>query len=98
MGGPVSVVFQTFLCIKQKGIAVVVSTKPIFDKSYVDDTYIHRKKNVNDELFQKMNNYHLNIKLTLEENRRQFLDTKSIRKNNTISTQAFTKLAKFPVH
>ena len=47
---------------------VAVSTKPNFDKSYSDDTYMHRKKNVNDELFQKMNSYHLNIKLTLEEN------------------------------
>ena len=74
---------------------VAVSTKPNFGKSYGDDTYIHRKKNVNDELFQKMNSYHLNIKLTLEENPRKFLDTKSIKKNNTISTQAFTK---FPVH
>ena len=36
---------------------VVVPTKPIFDKSYVDDTYIRRKKNINDELFQKMNSW-----------------------------------------
>ena len=45
-----------------------------------------------------MNSYHLNIKLTLEENPRKVLDTKIIRKNNTISTQTFTKLTKFPVH
>ena len=77
---------------------VVVPAKPIFDKSYVDDTYIRRKKNVNDKLFQKMNSYYLNIKLTLEENPRKFLDTKIIREINTISTEAFTKLTKFPVH
>ena len=47
---------------------VAVPAKPIFGKSYVDDTYMRRNKNVNDELFQKMNSYHLNIKLTLEEN------------------------------
>ena len=76
---------------------VAVPAKPIFGKSYVDDTYMRRNKNVNDELFQKMNSYHLNIKLTSEENPRKFLDTKIIRENNTISTQAFTKLTKFPV-
>ena len=40
----------------------------------------------------------MNIKLTLEESPRKFLDTEIIRKNNTISTQLFTKLTKFPVH
>ena len=77
---------------------VVVPAKPIFYKRYVDDTYIRRKKNVNDELFQNLNCYHKNIKLTLKENPRKFLDTKIIRKNNTISTQVFTKLTKFPVY
>ena len=77
---------------------VVVPAKPIFYKRYVDETYIRRKKNVNDELFQNLNCYHTNIKLNLEENPRKFLDTKIIRKNNTISTQVFTKLTKFPVH
>ena len=48
-------------------------------------------KNVKDELFQ-------NFKTTLEENPRKLLDTEIIRKNNTISTQVFTKLTKFPVH
>ena len=77
---------------------VVVPAKPIFQKSYVDDKYIHRKKNVNDELFQSLNSYHTNIKSTLEENPRKLLDIKIIRRNNTISSQAFTKLTKFPVH
>ena len=49
-------------------------------------------------LFQNLNNYHTNIKFTLEENSRRFLDTAIIRKSNTISTQVFTKLTKFPVH
>ena len=44
---------------------VVVPAKLIFDKSNVDDTYIRKQKNVNDQLFQKMNSYQLNIKLTL---------------------------------
>ena len=37
---------------------VVVPAKPIFYKRYVDDTYIRRKKNVNNELFQNLNSFH----------------------------------------
>ena len=54
-------------------------------------------KNVNDELFQNLSSYHKNIKLTLEENLRKFLNIKIIRKNNIISNQVFAKLTKFPV-
>ena len=90
MGGHVSVVFSDiFTCKMEDG--VVDPAKPIFYKRYVDNTYIRRKKNVNDELFQNLNCYHTNIKLTLEENPRKFLDTEIIRKKNT-------KLTKFPVH
>ena len=85
-----------FMCKMEED--VVVPAKPIFYKHYVDDTYIRRKKNVNDELVQNLNSYHTNIKLTLEENPRKFLDTEIIRKNNTISNQVFAKLTKFPVH
>ena len=96
MGSPVSVVSSDiFMCKMEED--VVVPAKPIFYKRYVDDTYIRRKKNVNDELFQNLNCYHTNIKLTLEGNPRKFLDTEIIRKNNTISTQVFTKLTTFPV-
>ena len=68
MGGPVSVVFffDIFTCKMEDD--VVVPAKPIFYKSYVNDTYIHRKKSVNDELFRYLNSYQTNIKLTLEEN------------------------------
>ena len=97
MSGPMSVVFSEIFMCKMKE-DVVVPAEPIFYKRYVDDTYIRRKKNVNDELFQNLNYYHTNIKLTLEKNPRKFLDTEIIRKNNTISTQVFTKLTKFPVH
>ena len=48
MGGPVSVVFSDiFMCKIEKD--VVVPAKPIFYKPYIDDIYIYRKKNVNDE-------------------------------------------------
>ena len=47
MGGPVSVVFFDIFICKMEEIAVVPA-KPIFHKYYVDETYIRRKKNVND--------------------------------------------------
>ena len=59
---------------------------------------MRRKKHVNSKLFQNLNSYHKNITVNLEENPRKFLDAEIIRKNNTISTQVFTKLTKFPVH
>ena len=70
MGGPVSVFLDIFMCKMEED--VVVPTKLVFYKCYVDDTHIRRKKNVNDELFQKLNRYHTNIKLTLEENLESF--------------------------
>ena len=74
MGGPVSVVFSDiFMC--EMEVDVVVPADPIFYKRFVDDTYIHRQKNVNDKLIRNLNSYHTNIKLTLEENPEKFLDT-----------------------
>ena len=81
-----------YMCKMEKD--VVVPAKPIFNKCCVDDTYICRKKNINDELFQSLNSYHKDIKLTFEENPRKFLNTKIVRKN-TISTKVFIKLTNF---
>ena len=55
-------------------LTIVAPLKPIFDKRYAYDTYVGRKKNTTDELFEKLNTYHDNIKLTIEENPRKFLD------------------------
>ena len=40
--------------------------------------YIRKKKNEPDILFEKLNSYHWNIKLTVEKNSMKFLDTKII--------------------
>lgn len=37
-------------------------------KGYVDDKYIGTKKNEPDNLLEKLNSYHPNIKLTTEKN------------------------------
>ena len=74
MGWPISVVFSDiFMC--EMELDVVVPAKPIFYKRYVDDTYVRRKKNDVDKLFEELNSYNENIKLTLEANPTKFLDT-----------------------
>ena len=72
--------------------------KPIFYKPYVDDTYIKRKRNESDTLFDALNSYHPNIKFTLEQNPKRFLDTQIIKENNGIKTQVFVKKSMYPVH
>ena len=44
-----------------------------------------RKKNDADKLFQKLNSYNENIKLTLEVNPTKFLDTELVRENGEIT-------------
>ena len=59
MGGPISAVLSDiFICKMEED--TVATSKPLFYKRYVDDTYVRRKKNETDELYL----YHQNIKLT----------------------------------
>ena len=95
MGGPISVVFADIYMCKMED-DVVAPLKPIFYK-YVDDTYVRRKKNATDELFEKLNTYHDNIKLTIEENPTKFLDTEIVRHNSAIITKVYTRSNKFPI-
>ena len=69
--------------------------KPIFYKRYVD---VKRKRNKSDTLFNALNSYHPNIKFTLEQNPKRFLDTQIIKENNGIKTQVFAKKTMYPVH
>ena len=77
MGGPISVVFEYIYMCKMED-DVVAPLKPIFYKRYVDDTYVRRKKNTTDKLFEKLSTYHDNIKLTIEENLTKFLHTEIV--------------------
>ena len=45
---------------------ILIPQKPLFYCCYVDDIYNRRKKFKHDELLEKLNNYHLKIKLTIE--------------------------------
>ena len=97
MGGPISVVFADIYMCKMED-DVVAPIKPIFYKRYVDDTYIRRKKNTKDELFEKLNTYHDNIKFTIEKNPTKFLDTETVRHDSAIIIKVHKRSEKFLVH
>ena len=63
----------------------------MFHTRYVDDTFVHRKKHMRDTLFDGLNSYRQNIKLTREVNSLKFLDKELIRKLKK-------KTNKFAVH
>ena len=77
MGGPISVSFSDIYVCKVEEDIVALS-KPNFYKRYVDDTYVRRKKNETNELYDALNWYHQDIKLTLELDPTKFLDTEII--------------------
>ena len=65
MGGLILVVFSNIFSAKME-FDVVKPLKPRLSKRYVNDIYSKRIKNQPDKLFEKLNNYHPNIKLTTE--------------------------------
>ena len=91
MGGPIS-----HMCKMAED--VVKPLKPIFYKRCVDNTYVKRKCDEADTLFDALNLYHPNIKFTLEQNPEKFLDTQIIKENNQIKTQVFVKKSMYPLH
>ena len=64
IGGLILVVFSKIFCVKME-FDVVKPLKPKLYKRYVDDIYSKRIKNQPDKLFEELNHYHLNIKLTI---------------------------------
>ena len=72
MGGPLSVTFSDIYMVKMEN-DVVIPSKPIFYRRFVGDIYSRRKFFA---LFDRLNNYHSNIKFTIEVNPSKFLNTK----------------------
>ena len=95
MGGPLSVTFSDIYMAKLEN-EVVVPIKPIFYKRYVDDIYSRRKKG-DDYLFNQMNSYHPNIKLTIELSPSKFLDTKLTNISGIYKFNVHRKQTKLPI-
>ena len=96
MGGPYSLTLADIHMIRREN-NVVKPLNPPFYKRYVDDMYNRRKKNCVDGLYNKLNNYHPNIKLTIETNPSKFLDTEIINENGKIETRVFRKNTKLSI-
>ena len=94
MGGPISVVLSNIFCVKME-FDVVKPLKPKLYNRY-GDIYSKRIKNQPDKLFEKLNNYHPNIKLTIGANPSKFLDNEIMIKNGIIETSFAVKESKIP--
>ena len=96
MGGSLSVVFAKIFMTKLEE-DVVRPMNPSFYRRFVDDSIIRREKNKPDELFNKINSYHKNIKFTIEITPRKFLDTE-ISYEKEIQTSVYRSDNKLPNH
>ena len=94
MGGPLSVTFSDIYMVKMEN-DVVIPSKPIFYHRFVDDIYSRQKLGDN-VLFEQLNSYHQNIKLTIEVNPSTFLDTKLTNINGTYKFNVCRKNTKLP--
>ena len=90
MGEPISVALSDIYVCKMEG-DIVAPSKLVFCKRYLNDTYVKRKKNNIDELYNALNLYHQNIKQTLELH-----PTEIIRSNFKITIQVYNKMKKAP--
>ena len=97
MGGAISVIMSGIFMAKLEKDQVK-PLKPRLYKRYVDDTISSRKKNCNsDPLFEALNSYHNNIKLTVEVNPSRFLDTSfHVKDDATVITSVYRKPGKLP--
>ena len=94
MGGTSSVTLSDIYMAKMKD-DIVEKYQPTFYKRYVDDIINRRKKDQVDLLFNDLNNYHLNINLTLELNPKRLLDTNLEFENGILITSVHCKETKF---
>lgn len=77
---------------------VVKPLKAKLDKCYVADIYSKWIRNQPYKLFKKLNNSHLNLKLTTQVNPSKFLDTEIMIKNGIIETSVLVEESKIPNH
>ena len=94
MGGSLSVSLSDIYMAKMEDD--VEKYQNTFYKRYVDDIINRRKKNQVDILFNDFNNYHQNIKLTLELTPKRVLDTNLEFQNGILITSVHRKETKLP--
>ena len=85
VSGALSVILADIHMVRTE-IEVLKSMNPPFYKQFVDYIYSRRNKSQQDVLFEASNNFHPNIKLTIEVNPEKFLDTKILLNNKVVVT------------
>ena len=91
MGGPLSVILADIHMVRTENEVVKPINLPFYER-FVDDIYSKRNKSLLDVLFETLNNFHPNIKLTIEVNPVEFLNTKVILNNEgVVTTQIYRK-------
>ena len=88
MGGPLSVTFSDIYMVKMEN-DVEIPSKPIFNRRFADDI-CSRWKLGDNVLFERLNSYHPNIKLTIV-NPSKFLDTKLTNISGTYKFSVYWK-------
>ena len=98
MGGPLSVILSDIFMTKLEE-EVVIPRNPKFYRRFVDDSFNIRKKDVPDELFEKLNKFKPSkIRFTIETAPSKFLDTKVKVKEMKFETALYHKTTKLPPH
>ena len=97
MRGPIAVVPSNIFCVKME-YDVVKPLKPKLPKRYINNIYNKWIKNLLDKLFQKLNNYHQNIKLTIEVNSSKFLDMEIMTNNDITEASVVVAESKISNH
>ena len=77
---------------------IVIPTKHIFYRRYVDGIYNTRKKNIVKSLFKTLNFYHETIKLATEIDSIKLLDTHLHNKDGIYVTKLYTKETEIQAH
>ena len=77
---------------------IIIPQKSLFYRRYVDDIYNRRRKFKHDELFEKLNNYHPRIKLTIEVSPAKLLDTSLNLNNGIYAFKEYRETTKRPTH
>ena len=85
MGALILVVLCNIFFVKME-FDIVKPLKPKPYKPNVDNIFSKQINNQPDKLFEKLNNYHPNIKLTIEVNPSKSVDAKIMIKNGIIET------------
>ena len=94
MGGPLSVILADINMVRTENEVVKPMTSRFY-KRFVEDIYSKRNMSQQDVLFEALNNFQPNIKLTVEVNPVKILDTKIIFNNESVvRTKVHRKIRK----